>query len=449
MGKLNVVKITDVYGWAYWWIAKEMAKYSSHNVTPQLYNQVDYSKMDVCLISGPDISYSISGVQIPNECKKRGIKVIGQYSGERDLIYSHADLIVTISPILYFYAKKKYKNIPVIYLPESIDTNFFPIVPYNEKEFYLGWAGSKNRPLKRTYLLDKLNTPHKIKAEHGKQFFNKEGTLDHMVEFYKTIQGYVCLSTTECMPRVVAESMASGLPVISTNVGSIPLLLNENWIVPIYPDEEVIKQINERLDLLRYCNGLRKEVGQRNAEYIRKHFSWEVNIPLWDDVFNLLKQDTINDIIDLSESWIDQHGFRLFFDNPEKYNEQLKFFETPPQRTKIEIKQSIDIFQKLNHSKIKYWIARESCLELIETKAIGIRKALIYIGTTSGNKNQLEKLLKENCRAMQENIYQFEKYYAKIDIDDNVKETFPYPLGSILVNVPQSPFVYLIQRNIK
>ena len=61
MKKLSIAKIIDQYGWSYFFIAKEMAVYSKHNVTFQKYSDFNYSASDIILMK-KSISSLIDGV---------------------------------------------------------------------------------------------------------------------------------------------------------------------------------------------------------------------------------------------------------------------------------------------------------------------------------------------------------------------------------------------------
>jgi hypothetical protein len=132
--KLRIGKIIDQFGWAFYFIAKEMQKYSSHIITYEKYDNVHYDKLDIIMLSNPNICIPISTNKIPTIAKESGLKVIGQYCGEVQETYKYADLIITISPQTYNFAKSKY-TCPVIYLPESIDTNFFSFKEINPNSF--------------------------------------------------------------------------------------------------------------------------------------------------------------------------------------------------------------------------------------------------------------------------------------------------------------------------
>ena len=327
MSKLNVTKVIDQWGWAYHHIVQEMQRYTSHNIIAQRFNEINYADVDVMYISSPNISRNISIEVIPAACKAKGIKTIGAYSGEVDMKYNESvDLIVTISPQLYFYAKKNYPNTPVVFLPESIDTNFFLPVERPIDRFIPGWAGGPNKAVKRRHLFDYLIYPVKQMCEHGPQYFVQNANLDKMKDFYASIDCFVLPSSTECMPRVVMEAMASGLAVVATDVGAISMLLQQPFIVPVNPEGVLVYEMNKRLEILSQQPGFRKKIGERNREYIEQNFSWAINQTIWDEVFSLLKDGQIGEILKISDNFMAK--FPGSFEEA-KFAEHITKFEKP------------------------------------------------------------------------------------------------------------------------
>ena len=287
--KKKILKVIDQYGWAYHFIAQAQQKFSTH--------QIDYITLadlkietikdyDILYFSSPGMWESkIKNLIIECRTKYPLLKIIGAYAGENKYMYPDVDLVVSISVKYLPILKKKYPDKLVIFLPECTDTNFFKPEKANNHSFIVGWAG-RPHPIKRLHLLDKLDFEIKKQAEYGDKYFIKDRILDPMRDFYKSISCLVLSSSSECMPGVVLEAMACGLPVVSTDVGSIRLLLDNEWIVPVNPEEIVVEEMNKKLKLLAENSELRKQVGERNRKWIETYFDWKVNQPLWDEVFD-------------------------------------------------------------------------------------------------------------------------------------------------------------------
>ena len=278
--KLNIVKVVDQFGWAYYFLDREQQKYSKHNIIIQRMDKVDLSGADILYLHGPTVLNS----NFMDVIKKNNIKIIGAYGGELlNFNYQNVDALVTISPKSFEHFKKN-SQYSTVFLPEGIDTNFFLPDKFHEDRFVVGYAGSKI-PLKRTHLFDKLSFPVSIKSDWSPKYF-VEQDQSHMVEFYKTIDVLILLSNTECMPRVVLESMAMGKAIIATKVGCLDMILEKEWLIDVNPEEEVIKQANEKLTYLSNHPEVRRKVGIRNREFVEKCLSWKVTQPLWDDFFD-------------------------------------------------------------------------------------------------------------------------------------------------------------------
>lgn len=313
--KLNILRAGDQPNWAYRFISDEHARYSRHNITYATFDKINLNDIDLLYIHSPDIT-SKHALYWPLEAQKRGIKVIGGYAGnpahwcvQTKKMYIYADLIVTISPQTYKFAKEHYKNIPVIFLPESIDTNFFTPQKKENINFTVGIACGMQKAIKRGYLINKLDYPVLIKDNWAKQIKSNTTNLEQMRDFYKELDVLLCTSLSECQPRTIMEAMACGRCVVSTDVGSVPMLLNKEWIVPVNPDEEVIKQINHRLEILKNSPDIRKQVAKRNLNHIQEFWSWKNNTHLWDDVFESVYNNLFSKAEEISEDYLKTTNF--------------------------------------------------------------------------------------------------------------------------------------------
>jgi glycosyltransferase involved in cell wall biosynthesis len=298
----KIAKIIDQWGWAYHFLDREQQKYSKHNLTIQKYNDINLDGLDAIYIHGPDISPETKMLSL--EAKERGIKVIGGHAGPivNMSVFPYLDLAVGISPETFGFASDNY-SCPKVFLPEGIDTNFFTpkkrswnsFLNWGKKpnEIVVGWAGRNNGfgcKVKRTHLLSNLDFPVRMQCSHDASSMVKERTLKPMLSFYNSIDVLVLTSLSECMPRVILESCACGIPVISTDVGSIKMMIHKDWIVPVNPEELVVKEMNKKLHQLKDRN-LRMKVGYDNMKRVKKLLSWNVIAPFWDTVFSAVIEE--------------------------------------------------------------------------------------------------------------------------------------------------------------
>lgn len=316
--KLNILRAGDQPNWAYRFISDEHARYSRHNIVYAPWDKVNLNNIDLLYIHSPDIT-SKHALYWPVEAHQKGIKVIGGYAGnpaywhpQTKKRYSYVDLVVTISPQTYQFAKDNYQNVPVIFLPESIDTNFFTSQNKENDNFTVGIACGMQKAIKRGYLTTKLNYPVLVKDTWAKQIKNEKTNLEQMCEFYKELDVLLCTSLSECQPRTIMETMACGKCVISTDVGSVRMLLDKEWIVPVNPEEEVIKQINHKLDILKNCPDIRKQVAKRNLNHIQEFWSWKNNSNIWDDIFECIYNSLFSKAEKISEEYLISSNFRKY-----------------------------------------------------------------------------------------------------------------------------------------
>jgi glycosyltransferase involved in cell wall biosynthesis len=285
--KLEVTKVIDQWGWSYCFLGMEQKKYSRHNITLQKSQDVCFDSIDLLYIHSPDISPYTKDT-LPLLAKERNIPLIGGYGGQMGHLWPDCvDAIVTISPQMLNFVKNANQKKPVLFLPECVDDSYFVPDKIEHEGFVVGFAGRPSA-VKRPEILDALKYPVVRQSEWGFEYFVEDRTLEPMRKFYNSIDVLVLVSKTEAMPRVVMEAMACGIPVVSTNVGSIRMMLDSDWVVDTFPSEGVISQVNVRLDLLKNDPGLRLEVGKRNRKRIEEYLSWKINAPVWDDVFDAI-----------------------------------------------------------------------------------------------------------------------------------------------------------------
>ncbi len=385
MKKLNVVKVGDQWGWAYAFLDAEQSRYSRHNIVYNKYNEVNLSNVDICYIHSPNISSHIDAT--PIQAKSTGVKVIGGYGGHCIKKYSYVDLVVTIAPQTLKSVKELYSgsNVPVIFLPESVDTNFFTSKASRlSNDFKVGWAGRPTQDVKRQHMLNKLDFTVIKKQDWGYAYFKKQRTLDDMRDFYHGLDAFVLTSVTECMPRVVLEAMACGLPVVSTNVGCIPMLLDPEWIVPVYSEADAITSMNSKLDLLKSNPGLRKKVGERNRQWVEDRFSWKVNQPMWDDVFNALCSKDYNKIIRIHNSYVNK--YKNVFDDALKLVERTPSPTSKRKSSNHTLNEFLDFYDLLSSHEVDFCVLKTTCLDAVKRKEFKSNRGDLHFGFKLTNK---------------------------------------------------------------
>lgn len=93
-----------------------------------------------------------------------------------------------------------------------------------------------------------------------------------MPNYYETIDVYVCASKQEGTPNPVLESMACGIPVISTDVGIVTEALGEKQKALILK-ERTKEELKEKIKQLLASPNLWQELSKENLERIQ-NWSW-------------------------------------------------------------------------------------------------------------------------------------------------------------------------------
>ncbi len=104
--------------------------------------------------------------------------------------------------------------------------------------------------------------------------------------YYQSASVFVLPSLEgEGMPNVVLEAMANGLPVIGTNSGGVPTLIDDNstgYIVPMGDSDSLQKHIKQLLD----DQGKRESMGNAARQYIQTNRSWNSIIEELEYIYN-------------------------------------------------------------------------------------------------------------------------------------------------------------------
>lgn len=102
---------------------------------------------------------------------------------------------------------------------------------------------------------------------------------------YSSAYVYVLPSMFEGLPTSILESMACGTPVIATRVSGIPEVVKNNvtGLLIIKPDP---LELAKTLELILADENLRKRLSVNGLNYVRKHFSWHVNVERYIELVN-------------------------------------------------------------------------------------------------------------------------------------------------------------------
>jgi len=179
--------------------------------------------------------------------------------------------------------------LPIIHTKYTCDLEiFYPEKKKRQnKKLVVGWTGSlTNHPGKRGFfefikpICDEIpGFELKVQAKEDKFITND----NQMRYFYNSLDLYFCASRSEGTPRPVIEAAGCGVPVISTDVGIVPELIEDgiNGFI-VKRDYETIKQA-----LIKIVDEQEKlsEMGKAIRQKMEQQFNWNNLIHQWTDFF--------------------------------------------------------------------------------------------------------------------------------------------------------------------
>ena len=178
---------------------------------------------------------------------------------------------------------------PMYYTPNGVDTGFFrpAAVPSTPgRALRIGWAGSLVNQTAEHRGVHEFIAPA-VAAVEGAELRlavreEKWRDRDEMLDFYRSLDVYVCASRTEGTPNPCLEAAACGLPVVTTRVGNMPELIRdgENGFFV----ERDAGDIAEKLRRLRDDPGLRDRLGLA-ARAAAELWDWRHQAARYDAMF--------------------------------------------------------------------------------------------------------------------------------------------------------------------
>ncbi len=198
-------------------------------------------------------------------------------------VVARADTAIYITSI---YLQECYPNNQQVYNVVNASIKKHPVsVKWQQRPFTIGMIGSLETKykghatlFKALEELDKLNQPIIVrllgegKLKNLPRYNNvtvyHEGIIDQqeVARWYQSLQLYVQPSYTEAMGRSIMEAMSYGLPVVASNVGGIPELVEANMLFRVRDTKGMAKKIAALL----YDPSLWQRVSTRNHAYIQQ-----------------------------------------------------------------------------------------------------------------------------------------------------------------------------------
>ena len=218
------------------------------------------------------------------------------FNNEHSLVTSYA---VSSKKLEKIYAEQLHlKSRPTAVLQDGVDLGMFE--PQNlerfeniaERTIRFGWVGNSNwqcgdlkgigtiiQPAIRQLQEEGYNI-ELITSDRNKRMIPHH----EMPDYYAGIDCYICASTGEGTPNPVLESMACGIPVISTDVGIVPEALGEKQKKYILKERSV-ECLKAAIRDMVENPGLFMELSSENLESI-KVWDWKIKAAAFKDFFD-------------------------------------------------------------------------------------------------------------------------------------------------------------------
>jgi glycosyltransferase involved in cell wall biosynthesis len=299
----KVLLIPDKPNWALDKNARDLVKYNKSNLQLDICYYEDFEKEWKKYYSEYDLLFPMFKGLLKNMIKKK-IPTYSSVTGIRS--YYNWDKGKTQPPgynakpplkvirrlkkalLVNTHCKKLWyvfsKYLPVIHTKYTCDLEiFYPDKKKNNDKLVVGWTGSlTNHPNKRgfhEYIKPACDAIPGIELKVQASENNMITDNNEMRQFYNSLDLYICASRAEGTPRPVIEAAACGVPVISTDVGIVPELIEDNINGFV-----VNRKLEEFKSKLEWINGNR-EILQKMGDKIRykmeRQFNWDTIIYQW------------------------------------------------------------------------------------------------------------------------------------------------------------------------
>lgn len=226
--------------------------------------------------------------------------------------FKKADLLMSTSKVMAIEAKK-YTSKQFLITPFGIDVDIFKPKPNDNDEIIIGTIKS----LEDVYGVDKLIKAFDIVKKRNidlklKLFIVGKGSkenklkklvrnlkLDNYVEFVGKINHeqvpeylnkfsvYVALSNSESFGVAVLEASACEIPVVVSNVGGLPEVVDNNKTGFIV-DKDEIEEAASKIETLILNNELRAQMGKAGRKKVLDFFEFNKNVDKMIENYNSL-----------------------------------------------------------------------------------------------------------------------------------------------------------------
>jgi len=195
-----------------------------------------------------------------------------------EMVAKHNNQIVFLAPSKWMFSEALrssiLKNSRVIFLPNlhsefENELNHLEKYPRMDRKeiFSVGVASmDSSSPLKGSdFILDIMEKLRFEKVNFQlKQLSQYSNTREGYLNFWREIDCLLVLSRADNSPNVIHESKIARVPIIGTNIGGIPELLNQNFDFIFENDQNLVKNVSEAIVKISKSDlTMPKEIGLR------------------------------------------------------------------------------------------------------------------------------------------------------------------------------------------
>ena len=192
--------------------------------------------------------------------------------------FSYSTKLTTDSKIVQKYYKEKYQ-VNFIHLPAPLDTKKFENIEEVEKKsnqiVYVGRDSFEKGIDILQNIESKLN---------GKVVYCTNYPWSKTMKILKSSKLLIVPSRMESLPQVIKEAFFLKIPVIATNVGGIPEIIQNEKTGILIPSENEQEMINAINNLIKNDN-LIEMITSNAFDFINKFYSWDELLPKYIELY--------------------------------------------------------------------------------------------------------------------------------------------------------------------
>lgn len=343
MQKKKIALIIDTDNWAFANIANRISQYLKNDydfkIIPSVY--IDENKVKIFLLTKdydlvhffwrgnifwlqhPSFNKYLKEIgENPKDFRNKYVNnkiistaVYDHYYLDKDfehtkIIFSNCKNYYTCSKTLFdIYNNKDLKYYPKTIISDGVDLNiFYPqnierFNKVNKRNIVIGWVGNsawgtKKEDIKGVNTILKPVLNELIDEGYPIEMYfadRQERMIPHeeMCDYYSKIDLYICTSKNEGTPNPVLESMACGVPIISTDVGIVRETFGKKQKDFIL-EKRTKKQLKNKIIFLLNNLEMLNELSEENLKTVKK-YTWKKQSEkfkkYFDDLFKEQKKE--------------------------------------------------------------------------------------------------------------------------------------------------------------